>query len=47
MLGEVMVGAGRLTGKVAVMTGGDSRIGRAVAIADAREGADVAISLFK
>ncbi len=38
------VGAGRLTGKVAVITGGDSGIGRAVAIAYAREGADIVIS---
>ena len=38
------VGSGRLTGKVAVITGGDSGIGRAVAIAYAREGADVVIS---
>lgn len=37
-------GFGRLTGKVAVITGGDSGIGRAVAIAYAREGADVLIS---
>jgi NAD(P)-dependent dehydrogenase (short-subunit alcohol dehydrogenase family) len=37
-------GAGRLTGKAAVITGGDSGIGRAVAIAFAREGADVLIS---
>jgi NAD(P)-dependent dehydrogenase (short-subunit alcohol dehydrogenase family) len=37
-------GFGRLDGKVAVITGGDSGIGRAVAIAYAREGADVVIS---
>jgi NAD(P)-dependent dehydrogenase (short-subunit alcohol dehydrogenase family) len=37
-------GAGRLEGKAAVVTGGDSGIGRAVAIAYAREGADVLIS---
>jgi NAD(P)-dependent dehydrogenase (short-subunit alcohol dehydrogenase family) len=37
-------GSGRLTGKVAVITGADSGIGRAVAIAFAREGADVLIS---
>jgi NAD(P)-dependent dehydrogenase (short-subunit alcohol dehydrogenase family) len=37
-------GSGRLTGKAAVVTGGDSGIGKAVAIAFAREGADVVIS---
>ena len=37
-------GSGRLSGKVAVITGGDSGIGRAVAIAFAREGADLLIS---
>ncbi|MGV0741590.1 SDR family oxidoreductase [Mycolicibacterium sp. XJ870] len=37
-------GSGRLTGKKAVITGGDSGIGRAVAIAFAREGADVLIA---
>jgi NADP-dependent 3-hydroxy acid dehydrogenase YdfG len=37
-------GSGRLAGKKAIITGGDSGIGRAVAIAYAREGADVLIS---
>lgn len=37
-------GSGKLMGKKAIITGGDSGIGRAVAIAYAREGADVLIS---
>ena len=41
---ESYVGSGRLEGKRAVITGGDSGIGRAVAIAYAREGADVLLS---
>ena len=41
---ESYKGSGKLTGKIAVITGGDSGIGRAVAIAYAREGADVLIS---
>lgn len=37
-------GSGRLEGKVAIITGGDSGIGRAVAIAYAREGADIVVA---
>ena len=41
---ETYRGHGRLEGKKAIITGGDSGIGRAVALAFAREGADVVIS---
>lgn len=41
---ESYKGSGRLEGKIALITGGDSGIGRAVALAYAREGADVLIS---
>jgi NAD(P)-dependent dehydrogenase (short-subunit alcohol dehydrogenase family) len=39
-------GAGRLAGKKAIITGADSGIGRAVALAYAREGADVLVSYY-
>ncbi|HLL39457.1 MAG TPA: SDR family oxidoreductase [Rubrobacteraceae bacterium] len=44
---ETYRGSGKLEGKKAIITGGDSGIGRAVALAFAREGADVLISYLE
>jgi NAD(P)-dependent dehydrogenase (short-subunit alcohol dehydrogenase family) len=44
---KTYAGSGRLTGKIALVTGADSGIGKAVALAFAREGADVVISYLE
>jgi NAD(P)-dependent dehydrogenase (short-subunit alcohol dehydrogenase family) len=42
-----IIGAARLSGKTAIVTGGDSGIGRAVAVAFAKENADIAVIYLK
>jgi len=44
---ESYTGSGQLKGKKVLITGGDSGIGRAVAIAYAKEGADIAINFLR
>lgn len=41
---QAYIGSGKLQGKIAIITGGDSGIGRAVSIAYAKEGADIVIA---
>lgn len=47
VVNEAQKGSGKLRGKVAIITGGDSGIGQAVAVAFAREGADIAIAYLE